>query len=212
MGARSCHFAKAWRGNVFWRSRKLDRKSVRNRPCAHGHDAKLPKELQRGYKNSIDCVIRIAREEGVTTLWRGAPPTVCAHLFSTRACWASHQSSSPAFPKRWNGNHLHQNDRRICVRRIFLRQPHSYAIRCHQVENAKHAGRRVLRHGGLRARVLPRRAHCSLEGIHTSVYQACAVHGYQPHLSRKVHIDVHRRESRSAIINVKRRLHGVSSS
>ena len=41
-----------------------------------GADAKLPKELQRGYKNSIDCVIRMAREEGVTTLWRGAPPTV----------------------------------------------------------------------------------------------------------------------------------------
>ncbi len=41
-----------------------------------GADASLPAEKRRNYRNSIDCVVRIAREEGVTTLWRGAVPTV----------------------------------------------------------------------------------------------------------------------------------------
>jgi solute carrier family 25 oxoglutarate transporter 11 len=41
-----------------------------------GADASLPKEQRRNYRNSLDCVARIAREEGVPTLWRGAVPTV----------------------------------------------------------------------------------------------------------------------------------------
>ena len=49
-----------------------------------GADAKLPKELQRGYKNSIDCVIRMAREEGVTTLWRGGAAHCTARLSPQR--------------------------------------------------------------------------------------------------------------------------------
>jgi solute carrier family 25 oxoglutarate transporter 11 len=39
-------------------------------------DSKLPPTLQRGYKNVVDCVLRISREEGPTNLWRGATPTV----------------------------------------------------------------------------------------------------------------------------------------
>lgn len=39
-------------------------------------DSKLPIAERRNYKNVIDCVYRIATEEGVTKLWRGATPTV----------------------------------------------------------------------------------------------------------------------------------------
>lgn len=39
-------------------------------------DSKLPKAEQRNYKNVVDCIARIAREEGATKLWRGATPTV----------------------------------------------------------------------------------------------------------------------------------------
>ena len=36
-----------------------------------------PIELRRGYKNVLQAVYRIAREEGVKTLWRGSVPMVC---------------------------------------------------------------------------------------------------------------------------------------
>jgi solute carrier family 25 oxoglutarate transporter 11 len=39
-------------------------------------DSKLPVEQRRNYKNVVDCVARITREEGVLKLWRGATPTV----------------------------------------------------------------------------------------------------------------------------------------
>uniref|UniRef100_A0A0M3HV15 Mitochondrial 2-oxoglutarate/malate carrier protein n=2 Tax=Ascaris TaxID=6251 RepID=A0A0M3HV15_ASCLU len=43
------------------------------RMCA---DGRLPVEQQRKYKNVIDALIRIVREEGILTLWRGCGPTV----------------------------------------------------------------------------------------------------------------------------------------
>jgi solute carrier family 25 oxoglutarate transporter 11 len=42
-----------------------------------GADSKLPAAERRGYKNVVDCVLRIQREEGSLRLWRGAAPTVC---------------------------------------------------------------------------------------------------------------------------------------
>ena len=39
-------------------------------------DSKMPTEQRRNYKNIVDCVVRIAREEGPKGLWRGASPTV----------------------------------------------------------------------------------------------------------------------------------------
>ena len=33
-------------------------------------DGRLPAEQRRGYKNVFDAMFRIAREEGVLTLWR----------------------------------------------------------------------------------------------------------------------------------------------
>jgi len=39
-------------------------------------ESKLPVAQQRNYKNSIDCIYRIAKEEGVLKLWSGGVPTV----------------------------------------------------------------------------------------------------------------------------------------
>eukprot|EP00871_Galdieria_phlegrea_P004645 jgi/Galph1/5181/GphlegSOOS_G3835.1 len=39
-------------------------------------DGRLPLDQQRRYKHVFDALIRIVREEGVFTLWRGASPTV----------------------------------------------------------------------------------------------------------------------------------------
>jgi solute carrier family 25 oxoglutarate transporter 11 len=39
-------------------------------------DGRMPKEQQRGYKNVFDVLIRVTREEGILTLWRGCGPTV----------------------------------------------------------------------------------------------------------------------------------------
>jgi solute carrier family 25 oxoglutarate transporter 11 len=39
-------------------------------------DSKLPAADRRNYRNVLDCLVRIAREEGAKQLWRGATPTV----------------------------------------------------------------------------------------------------------------------------------------
>jgi len=39
-------------------------------------DGSLPAEKRRNYKSVFDALIRIYKEEGVTTLWRGATPTM----------------------------------------------------------------------------------------------------------------------------------------
>ncbi|EFO21996.1 2-oxoglutarate/malate carrier protein [Loa loa] len=43
------------------------------RMCA---DGRLPPEQRRRYKNVLDALLRVIREEGVFTLWRGCGPTV----------------------------------------------------------------------------------------------------------------------------------------
>jgi len=39
-------------------------------------DGSLPKEMQRNYKSVVDALVRIYKEEGLSTLWRGATPTM----------------------------------------------------------------------------------------------------------------------------------------
>lgn len=43
-------------------------------------DLKLKKEHQRGYKNVIDALIRMAREEGLKGFFTGGTPTICRGL------------------------------------------------------------------------------------------------------------------------------------
>lgn len=40
-------------------------------------DGCAPVEQRRGYKNAIQAVYRIAKEEGIKTLWRGSIPMMC---------------------------------------------------------------------------------------------------------------------------------------
>ncbi|KAF1835994.1 mitochondrial carrier [Decorospora gaudefroyi] len=47
------------------------------------HDAALPKEQRRGYKHAIDGVIRMSREEGVASLWRGVWPSSSRAMLMT---------------------------------------------------------------------------------------------------------------------------------
>ena len=39
-------------------------------------DAGLPVARQRNYRNALDCIARVTREEGALVLWRGCTPTV----------------------------------------------------------------------------------------------------------------------------------------
>ncbi|KHJ43859.1 hypothetical protein D918_05912 [Trichuris suis] len=39
-------------------------------------DGRLPLEKRRGYSNVFDALLRVVKEEGVVTLWRGCAPTV----------------------------------------------------------------------------------------------------------------------------------------
>lgn len=39
-------------------------------------DGRLPLKQRRGYNNGADAILRIAREEGIATLWRGSQATV----------------------------------------------------------------------------------------------------------------------------------------
>lgn len=39
-------------------------------------DGRLPAAERRNYRNVVDALVRMAREEGILTLWRGAVPTM----------------------------------------------------------------------------------------------------------------------------------------
>ena len=41
-----------------------------------GADSKLPPAERRNYSGVFDCIVRVAKEEGVTNLWRGASITI----------------------------------------------------------------------------------------------------------------------------------------
>eukprot|EP01129_Flabellula_baltica_P009795 TRINITY_DN4066_c0_g1_i1.p1 TRINITY_DN4066_c0_g1~~TRINITY_DN4066_c0_g1_i1.p1 ORF type:complete len:325 (-),score=72.15 TRINITY_DN4066_c0_g1_i1:52-945(-) len=46
-------------------------------------DGKLPLDQRRNYKNAFDALIRVVKEEGVLTLWRGVNATVTRAIFIT---------------------------------------------------------------------------------------------------------------------------------
>lgn len=48
-------------------------------------DGRLPVEQRRGYKNVFDAFFRVARDEGVLTLWRGWQPTVARAMILNAA-------------------------------------------------------------------------------------------------------------------------------
>ncbi|CAG2101769.1 unnamed protein product [Medioppia subpectinata] len=56
-------------------------------------DGRLPLAERRGYKNVFDALIRITREEGVLTLWRGCIPTIGRAIVVNAAQLASYSQA-----------------------------------------------------------------------------------------------------------------------
>lgn len=56
-------------------------------------DGRLPEAERRNYKNAFDALLRIAREEGVTALWRGAVPTMGRAVVVNAAQLASYSQA-----------------------------------------------------------------------------------------------------------------------
>lgn len=56
-------------------------------------DGKLPVEQRRGYKNVFNALYRICKEESVTTMWKGAGPTVARAMVVNGAQLASYSQA-----------------------------------------------------------------------------------------------------------------------
>jgi len=63
------------------------------RMTADGH---LPPDKRRNYKNVFDALLRMYREEGLTTLWRGAIPTMGRAMVVNAAQLASYSQAKQA--------------------------------------------------------------------------------------------------------------------
>lgn len=59
-------------------------------------DGRLPLAERRNYKNVFDALLRMAREEGVFTLWRGAIPTMGRAMVVNAAQLASYSQAKQA--------------------------------------------------------------------------------------------------------------------
>lgn len=53
-------------------------------------DGRLPVEQRRNYKNVVDALFRIVREEGITALWKGCVPTIMRAMILNAAQLASY--------------------------------------------------------------------------------------------------------------------------
>lgn len=59
-------------------------------------DGRLPADQKRGYTNVFNALVRITREEGVTTLWRGCIPTMARAVVVNAAQLASYSQAKQA--------------------------------------------------------------------------------------------------------------------
>lgn len=48
-------------------------------------DGRLPKEQRKNYKHVVDAILRMARDEGIKTLWKGVVPTVARAVVGNMA-------------------------------------------------------------------------------------------------------------------------------
>jgi len=64
-------------------------------------DGRLPVEQRRGYKNVGNALVRIVREEGVTTLWRGCLPTIGRAMVLNAAQLASYAQFKEMIKKQF---------------------------------------------------------------------------------------------------------------
>lgn len=64
------------------------------------HDASLPPEKRRNYKHAIDGLMRMVREEGLPSLWRGVWPNSARAALMTASQLASYDSFKQAILTR----------------------------------------------------------------------------------------------------------------
>ena len=62
-------------------------------------DGRLPPDQRRNYKSVLDALVRIIREESVTTLWRGCGPTVARAMVVNAAQLATYSQAKEAILK-----------------------------------------------------------------------------------------------------------------
>ncbi|CAK1587247.1 unnamed protein product [Parnassius mnemosyne] len=60
-------------------------------------DGRLPVEQRRNYKNVVDALLRIVKEEGVFKLWRGATPTVARAMVVNAAQLSTYSQARELF-------------------------------------------------------------------------------------------------------------------
>ncbi|CAG9788909.1 unnamed protein product [Diatraea saccharalis] len=60
-------------------------------------DGRLPVEQRRNYKNVVDAIVRIVKEEGVLKLWRGATPTVARAMVVNAAQLGTYSQAREMF-------------------------------------------------------------------------------------------------------------------
>ncbi|XP_077326820.1 mitochondrial 2-oxoglutarate/malate carrier protein [Lithobates pipiens] len=56
-------------------------------------DGRLPPDQRRGYSNVFNALVRMSKEEGITTLWRGCVPTMARAIVVNAAQLASYSQS-----------------------------------------------------------------------------------------------------------------------
>ncbi|KAH8295767.1 hypothetical protein KR018_008263, partial [Drosophila ironensis] len=66
-------------------------------------DNRLPEAERRNYKNVADAFIRIVKDEGVTTLWRGCMPTVARAMVVNMVQLASYSQLKAYFAQYFSG-------------------------------------------------------------------------------------------------------------
>ena len=62
-------------------------------------DNKLPVEKRRNYKSVFDCIIRVAKHDGVTGLWKGAMPTIIRAMLLSSSTLAVYSDAKKALPE-----------------------------------------------------------------------------------------------------------------
>ncbi|XP_017126786.1 mitochondrial 2-oxoglutarate/malate carrier protein [Drosophila elegans] len=70
-------------------------------------DNRLPPAERRNYKNVADAFVRIAKEEGVTSLWKGCTPTVGRAMVVNMVQLASYSQLKNLFSQYFSGLPLH---------------------------------------------------------------------------------------------------------
>ena len=68
-------------------------------------DGVAPPELKRGYHNAFQAVFKIAREEGILCLWRGAVPVVWRAIGMNTGLLASYDQCKEFLEKRFPNHH-----------------------------------------------------------------------------------------------------------